>query len=590
MVSPTPPPPYGPTYLGTAWCYDDVPPPPDEYEEDDPPLFRFPGLSPVFLRPLETLVTGGATTHLLTDKEHEEEHNSPVSTRTSSINKLAYDVFAEVIARARLQLPSHQRFKWIVGLASVSRRWRDTVLLTPSLWSTVHSMMTPRQVDLTLRRSNLAPLSIGSADIEIGINASGRHAVFLTMVSQHARRWEAFQGLLEWCIGETLASFTPLLRKLTLNLRDMRSGSPQFTLGEGAQLLELELVGVCMNWDSPRLRQLEVLSLCFLSGPHVPHVEELVQIISSSPTLGILRLENIQHQNGPGAVDGSTVPVQLHLANLRGLHLSKLHPCVYTQLISSIVSADCRCINLSSTSPIGMLPQTQWFDYSSPGFVKLVKPAVSEGSSICVDLGVSGPEGVGLVTECGGRGSFQDCLCRWETVPVKTRPLLSAWGPGCRLNVAREFPGTDSRRRCMLQIASLLKATCNKDKPILINVQPQRDRGANNDFPMDVLDEFSSLNVTRMRVRGGKEAENILKYLATPLPSGDWLFPRVKKLGIEEAPSDWDPAILRGWVEGRWAVLDTTDGADEFVEVTVQGWQGKSEMRKEHWGRAACRG
>ncbi|KAG8842530.1 hypothetical protein FRB96_005328 [Tulasnella sp. 330] len=231
-------------------------------------------------------------------------------------------------------------------VAQVTKYWREVALSRRALWTYINWSGAKPDVKAMhwLERSRStkspklsAPIHI-SLRIEEGFDPDPiemQHV--MALLRPEMRRWRSFEihvdrEPLELALELCCDTAAPMLH--TLSIRCAESGSEgiedQFILfnDQTPALRDVRLVGVPVLWTGPLLHNLTALHLAEYEDGFGPSIEELTWILTASPGLTSLGLDNagISRQ----AVDDSKpVASMVHLPELQYLHLTSLDWDVY---------------------------------------------------------------------------------------------------------------------------------------------------------------------------------------------------------------------------------------------------------------------
>lgn len=183
-------------------------------------------------------------------------------------------------------------FTTLRTLCLVCRYWRSTILGCSLFWPKICSVSKVEFRDIILRRNPYGALQIlckeGSLN-ELALDA------FLALSARHSYRWQAltFQGPLSDKLIKHLESPAPSLLDLFMDQRSSGLGQKQLKLSEGCHLRHVDLDGVTLPWDLPRLTGLRSLQVRNIKDDF-PSVERLAAMLSGSPELWWLLLADFE--------------------------------------------------------------------------------------------------------------------------------------------------------------------------------------------------------------------------------------------------------------------------------------------------------
>ncbi|KAG8980911.1 hypothetical protein FRB90_007404, partial [Tulasnella sp. 427] len=199
-------------------------------------------------------------------------------------------------------------------LASVSARWWRIIVATPSLWATARMFKRP---DLALRKSQGLPLAIRVQD---GRHSAGDMRRFAAIVGPHSPRWQYVfvQTAHLDSLTTHLRRSLPQLEGLSLGYNgDAEGTSKHLILGSTPKLRHLRLSKITLDWTAVAANSLETLSLMGLRQAQVPKLQDLYNILASSPRLTSLALGELEEFEDAREFE----PAPLHLVHLRTLKI-----------------------------------------------------------------------------------------------------------------------------------------------------------------------------------------------------------------------------------------------------------------------------
>lgn len=221
------------------------------------------------------------------------------TTKMPLISRLAPELLLQILAYTAGENDWQYQSR-LETLSSVNRSWRVFVHGTPSLWASIHSKQTRRQIDNALARSQDHFLCIDFAedeceDEECDHEEEGCRT--LSGLTSQCIRWRS--AVISAQSPQSLAPLrrngAPLLERLDLSVDvaepEGKAGMElDLFMGQAKRLKELRLSGVGIPWESFILEGLRSLSLCNLSSP--PSAEQLLQVLRRCPELVSLQLES----------------------------------------------------------------------------------------------------------------------------------------------------------------------------------------------------------------------------------------------------------------------------------------------------------
>ncbi|KAG8908040.1 hypothetical protein FRB99_000858 [Tulasnella sp. 403] len=259
-------------------------------------------------------------------------------------------------------------------LCLVGKAWNHAIRSTPELWTFIDSKESEKQVGDGLRLSGGLPLRVRwTAWCEQPADP----------LIQHSRRWSELEivnnRFQDKTTASLLAATTPKLTRLSISSMWKRSSDSVALTEDGANLRYLDLRGLSMNWDSPRLSGLISLRLSHLSSP--PSISRLLDILQTSPHIHTLHLEDWE-----GWQDVSPVPPtlpSLTFPNLVHLRLSKIPVAYILAIVKYIQAPQCSDISLDDITD----PECGLFQEYDSGFASLVRRLLfSSGEALRLDF------------------------------------------------------------------------------------------------------------------------------------------------------------------------------------------------------------
>ncbi|KAG8891721.1 hypothetical protein FRC01_014548, partial [Tulasnella sp. 417] len=295
----------------------------------------------------------------------------------ASIHKLPYEVFAEIILiAASVDLDTPNTFT----LMSVSKYWCDTVAQCPKIWLRVDVTTRLPPGRMTVIRMLRGPVEIRCLRDPLDLEDS-----FADLATLDPTRLQALRC--HWSPrADALHSF---FRKRNSNMVNLAVEGdpntmwpPRLELSpEGRCLRRVDLWRIALPWASPRLSQLQELTMEDLRHGQEPSVDDLYQILNSSPTLRRIRLRHFQNE-GPAP---TTIKGPLFLPVLRRLQFDQVPSIIPKILLPLLRAPSCRYleINPRDWAPLRL--------EHSDTLLDLITSPITSGSMLVVR--VSGTEG-----------------------------------------------------------------------------------------------------------------------------------------------------------------------------------------------------
>ncbi|KAG8924008.1 hypothetical protein FRC01_012054 [Tulasnella sp. 417] len=289
--------------------------------------------------------------------------------------KGAEDLIAHIQHRRNLAAPIHQLPQEIFGmilekfaanknidcedgllqLLQVGRIWYHAIVNSPQLWTALHSNLKPRMARLVIERSKDLPILTliwNTAEYYDDTEEEDEeYEEILGMAVQNSARFRSIYLRVsadtdQFDILPLLEGPTPALEALKVEMVTKYGGgedeSLEFVLSKGAPLKYLTLDDISLNFNSPRLSGLVILSLSRAAVPNSLGV--LLQVLSETQRLEKLALcekKEISEPVAPGS--------QVTLGHLKELAIEEMTSEYCTALLSSIYTPVCSRVHVSDS-------------------------------------------------------------------------------------------------------------------------------------------------------------------------------------------------------------------------------------------------
>ncbi|KZP12527.1 hypothetical protein FIBSPDRAFT_156766 [Athelia psychrophila] len=284
------------------------------------------------------------------------------STTTAPIDTLPNELITHIFTMGSTSEPPHvygrtsHSLPFPLLVSSISRRWRDTAISSPPLWSqllfTADALVDSWMSCLFLPRSGAHPL-----DIRINLEHADRSAMerVLEIILPHCERWRKL-FIIPWGVTDlahTLRAFqdmsVPLLQQVEIfpyeapygdekNIPVHTSHTPFFQLGAPA-LTSVILRRICAECGPP-LANLTAFVFDYKGALSQRHLQS---IVAASPALRVLRL---RLRSFTGSGQG-----QMNIPSLRELSLN-FGDCAsdddFLLLLSLTIAPDLESLEISS--------------------------------------------------------------------------------------------------------------------------------------------------------------------------------------------------------------------------------------------------
>ncbi|KAG9025892.1 hypothetical protein FS837_004790 [Tulasnella sp. UAMH 9824] len=291
----------------------------------------------------------------------------------------------------------------ILDLMTVNRTWREIIINSPQLWTTIRSDYPPEFANLVIERSKAHPLSL-QWDTSASHYLDSDNDEFkdiLELATRNSSRIRTMNVVVGRRSGKTLQrlleSSTPQLKilhaKASSDDVEWVTGTRSFTLSEGGPLKELALQWASVsNWSSWRISGLRLLDLSSLVKP--PPIDQILRILSTSPDLEQLSLRSFSSPTSLPIVqwNESIVGGPIELPHLKKIQLEELPPVYYFSILSRIRPGVCnsvRVMEIGTADTNNMLNEELWRQRSDTMAVllqlsKISTPTRAEHCSLSV--------------------------------------------------------------------------------------------------------------------------------------------------------------------------------------------------------------
>lgn len=222
-------------------------------------------------------------------------------------------------------------------LCSVCKYWRDTILNCPYCWQVIDSRQERRCWAQLLGRCKAKPLNVRIRACKVPWFGTDPIPDLLQLITPESWRIRA----VDWIVQPNTAYFQPFfedvslpsLTKLTISVQSWVLVPVPIHIGDGVPFGQLDLKGVTIPWDSPRLSGLETLSLSNLNGDALA-LAQLHRILRSTPFLRHLSLSDWRAEST--ADFWVTQVPSITLPSVTRLQVWNLSPVVHSRLLSML--------------------------------------------------------------------------------------------------------------------------------------------------------------------------------------------------------------------------------------------------------------
>ncbi|KAG8945987.1 hypothetical protein FRC04_012106 [Tulasnella sp. 424] len=417
-------------------------------------------------------------------------------------------------------------FTTLRTLCLVCRYWRSTILGCSLFWPKICSVSKVEFRDIILRRNPYGALQILCK--EGSLNEAALDA-FLALSARHSYRWQAltFQGPLSDKLIKHLESPAPALLDLFMDQRSSGLGQKQLKLSDGSHLRHVDLDGVTLPWDLPRLSGLRSLQVRNIKDD-LPSVERVAAILSGSPELWWLLLADFEtsapESQTPPAGNDSTPPgtttqppsvvtlSPIILPNLATLVFQGLPESLSSPLLAAIV---CPKLEKLVATDISTRPITQHDSnfQSLLGTVtkslKRVEITYNERNS---EFGISSER----IVEVPNEWIHHIDECPGLAIRVKTTPSLPTWDTLAKFVAGLPIPASD-------------------------NILVLQDHSETSPFPVQSLNEWDF--IAEVEISPAYDPRPLFEHLAQPqmvYPAGQpkWPLPNLSLLHSKRNEAD----------------------------------------------------
>ncbi|KAG8945677.1 hypothetical protein FRC00_009998, partial [Tulasnella sp. 408] len=309
-----------------------------------------------------TLPEGGATTEVLERiKDLSVQETAEVKRRRNHEHSFMYRLPPELITEVLLLAVD---WPWwevekLRALASVSTAWRDTILSCNRFWPVMDVMASEEARAVTMKRNREGPMDIWCWE------RPSESTVEKFMIDVQTLQPARVRFVLyEYCWPSRI--FMDWLRDNTSSIVDiflgnlgMSNSAAYLDLSpDGPNLRHIDLRRMSLQWQSPRLSNLQTLFLSNLNH-NVPSVNHLYDILSSSPALERLCLLDViaPDDQALGSVPSTTSPIDLPV--LKTLAFDRVSNAITRGIIPLIRARDCDTVKIRERDPAPSLELQQ---------------------------------------------------------------------------------------------------------------------------------------------------------------------------------------------------------------------------------------
>lgn len=229
-------------------------------------------------------------------------------------------------------------------LASVSTAWRNTIRCCHRFWPVMDVTASEEARAVAMKRNREGPVDVWCWD-KPSILALDKFIIDLQTVKPARMRSVLYE------LRPESRSFMDWLRSNTSNIVDIfianvgveESAAYLELPSGGPNLRHVDLRGVSLQWQSPRLSNLHTLCLGDLSHK-LPSLDDIYSILSSSPTLERVCFTNVVVPNDQalGSVPPSALPITLPV--LKTLALNSVSTAITSNIVPLIRASACHTV------------------------------------------------------------------------------------------------------------------------------------------------------------------------------------------------------------------------------------------------------
>lgn len=463
---------------------------------------------------------------------------TPPTTTFFPIQDLPAELFIQILLLSiNRNTSSGDIYRHVLRLTLVSKFWRTTVINCPSFWSRLVQYLPPETWDTVLQRNPEGPLEVTCMNYN---NPNADLEGFLALAAPHSERWSGmwFRGMLTDKVLAYMELPSTQMTELGIcRSRGIQSPERRIKLSAGAHLKYVDVDGMSLPWDTPRLAGLRVVQLSGIRDD-IPTVSQVVGMLQASPQLWWLLLSYLGTKyeddsdsdttNSDGALkprvpprDWSTYKSKvssIYLPNLSTMMLDHIPDDMKYVLLTSIEAPNCQCLAVDSIN-------ISFIQLRNRSFSSLLSSPIRHSTHM--SLLYSRITGYLCIHSASGRSEI----------------------PNDWINYIEESPGFDvvvNMGRANLgsawaSITDLLKSV-GITKPV--DLKLIGSDGPN--FPPQTLCDWPF--ITGIETGDHYNAEGLLEYLSRPkstVPNADG-----ETMGLEWYCADLDKLILGNWVRG----------------------------------------
>ncbi|KAG8971062.1 hypothetical protein FRC05_011528 [Tulasnella sp. 425] len=495
---------------------------------------------------------------------------TPAPTRFFPIQDLPAELFIQILLLSiNRNTSSGEIYKHVLHLTQVNKFWKTTVINCPSFWSRLVQYLPPETWDTVLKHNPEGPLEVTCMNYN---NPNADLEGFLELAAPHSRRWSGmwFRGMLTDKVLAHMELPTPQMTELGIcRSRGPESPERRIKLSDGAGLRYVDVDGMSLPWDTPRLAGLRVVQLSGIRDD-IPTVSQLTAMLQASPQLWWLLLSYLGTKyddesdtdsatsDGPstyriGPRDWSTFKSRgtpIYLPYLSTMMLDHIPDDMKYGLLTSIEAPKCECLAVDSINISFIQSRNRIFSSLLAGPIH---------HSTRMSLLYSRATGYLCIHSASGRSEIPNDWINY----IEESP-----GFDIVINMGRANPGT-----AWASITDLLKAVGIK-KPVDLKLVGRDGR----DFPPDILGEWPF--ITGIETGDHYNAEEILQYIARPKPrilnsDGEvenlvWCCPDLDKITLGDWKQDGGHSaqiVLEQFFQARYG-LDITKEAQAVKKNT----------------------
>lgn len=241
------------------------------------------------------------------------------------VSWLPAEIMASIFSYLTQLQSKHRKWYWIT-VTHVCRNWRQIAMENPELWSCIYSLRHRDAVEIFLKRSKAASLTV-HVDIRVGI--SNYDLVLEQWPRIRSLELTGIRNVLRQDLHNSIPTSSKLVNLDLKCYRFNRYLDVSKIVQSALQLKTLTLNGCYLSWPSCTLENLSELVLESINTDSFkPNIVDVLNILMRSPKLKVLKLDDV------GPLDASTESLPLvKLSNLEVLRMTYIDARVCFRLL-----------------------------------------------------------------------------------------------------------------------------------------------------------------------------------------------------------------------------------------------------------------